>query len=250
MNGINAVWTGSADGAGPLLEALKRAGAHVRRLPLIEVGPPSDPERLDVVLKRIDRYAWIVLTSRQSARALKGRARPAGRVAAVGPGTAAQARRQGWRVHLVPSTHDAQGLAQALAQSTPGVKVLFLKGDRARRTLPETLEKQGFAVDEVEAYTTRPVPPDRAKHIASRIKAAADLVIAGSPLGVQTLVDAIAPSRLADIKPGLNWMCLGRATQKALLMAGVDAVYPDKVTPDRFVRCAAAVLGRTASLSE
>ncbi|MCP4606894.1 MAG: uroporphyrinogen-III synthase [Proteobacteria bacterium] len=237
LKGVTAVWIGSYSAAHALLGAIEQAGASVERLPLIKFGPPTDAENVRQIFRDLDRFSWVLFTSAQAALGVAGLPRPKARIAAVGPSTAAKLKDQGWSVDLVPLQHNAQGLAQALERETvPSRPVLFVRGDRAMRTLPERLTVSGFTVEEVEVYSTLPVDFEDAVHVAKQIADIADIVIASSPFGVRTLADTVAPRSLGDIRPGLKWVCLGLSTREALEAAGVkDAVFPGKVAPSQFV---------------
>jgi uroporphyrinogen III methyltransferase/synthase len=244
LKGVTCIWTGSSDAAQELLLALEKAGATVERHPLIDFGPPADPDRVRVVLENLDRFSWVVFTSAQAAQAVKGLPPPSGRVATVGPSTEARLKENGWRVQLTPERHDAQGLAKALEETNQTCgDVLFVRGDRAGRTIPEQLASKGFQVEEIEVYTTVPVDSESAAQVARRIAKVADVAIMGSPSGVLTLSQAVAPLSLSEIKSGLKWVCLGRATSASLGENGVsDAAFPKKVIPQQFVKTVIKVL--------
>ncbi len=238
LSGVSIIWIGSRDAAGLLLGALERAGAVVQRLPVVEFGAPADERRVEQILGELDHYSWVLFTSGQAVRSVAGRARPKTRVAAVGPATEALLCDHGWKVDLVPERNDASGLADALVASGPVPRepVLFIRGNQARRTLPDRLVTAGFAVEEVEVYSTHPVDLERVTRVVDRIDELAEVVIAGSPLGVKTLARAAAPRRLGRLKSGLKWICLGRTTRDALVNEGVeDAVFPGKMTAEQLV---------------
>ncbi len=246
LEGVTVIWTGSHDAASALLSAVERAGASVERLPLIEFGPPVDRECARQMLEDLDSFSWVLFTSAQAARAVADVSCTNARIAAVGPSTAAQLHEQGWSVDLVPSQHDSHGLADALRQETiPDRPVLFIRGDRAMPTLPRQLAASGFTIKEVEVYSTLPVDSERVVYVVQRIAEVADVVILGSPSGVQTLAAAVAPRSLCEIQPGIQWFCLGRATREALRTAGIEnAVFPGKIAPEQFVESMTGVLNK------
>lgn len=63
----------------------------------------------------------------------------------------------------VPLQQDGEGLAKLVARESSSGEVIWLRGNRARRELPEILEENGIAVREVEVYKTlvRPVEMPR-----------------------------------------------------------------------------------------
>jgi len=238
LKGVTIVWTGSRDAATALLGALEDMGATIERLPLIEFGPPEDELEVKQILSNLDRFSWILFTSARAAGAVAGLPSPAARVAAVGPATRCRLIEQGWQVDLTPEQNDANGLADALKKELPVERpVLFFRGDRARRTLPERLVAMGMSVEEVVVYNTHPVGPGRAEEAVRRIVDSADAVIMGSPSGVETLAGAVMPGALSELKPGLKWFCLGAATRDALKMAGIEEVaFPKKITAKQLIQ--------------
>ena len=244
LQGVTVVWIGSVDAAVALLDALALEGARVERLPLIEFAPPKNTASLKNMLADMDRYSWIAFTSLQAVRTVSGYSKPDARIAAVGPGTANQLKKQGWEVDLVPTRHDAEGLCDALLADASKIgSLLFVRGDQAGRALPTRLANAGFEVVEVEVYSTRSVNEKRAKEVLDRIVEVANLVIAGSSSGVMTLKNAATPRNLGEIKHGLKWLCLGRKTRDDLLGSGVEhAVFPGEITPEAVVESAIGLM--------
>lgn len=244
LAGITAVWTGSAESAHQLLKALEEAGATIERLPLITLAPPRDLESLSRGLNQLDKYRWLVFTSAEAVRAIANQPPPSARIAAVGPTTARELSSRGWPVDLVPDDHNAAGLAGALISATAApAEILFLRGDKAKRTLPDQLISAGFSVDELIVYTTVSVSRERLMQISIRIREIADLAIAGSPSGVKALAELHPEHSLSAQFPGLTWICLGPSTQRALENAGVPgALFPGEVTPAQFVKTAVQAL--------
>ncbi len=243
--GKTVIWIGALTSAAAILEAVEKAGAVVERHPVVEFAPPEDEARLEELLARLDTYDWLVFTSVQAVRVMDGRPRPRGRIGAVGPGTAAQLERQGWTADLIPARHDAEGLAEAMIDGGMGAgSVLFVRGDKASRVLPSRLASVGYDVVEVEGYLTRPLALARARIVVEKIREAADLVIAGSSLGVRTLSEAANPIHLGEIRPAAKWLCLGRVTQRELILHGVQhPVFPEEITPSGVIRTAQMLLG-------
>jgi uroporphyrinogen-III synthase len=88
---------------------------------------------------------------------------PAGaRLAAVGEGTSEVLREGGLAPHLVAPVPSAAALADAIIEAGRQRSILFLRGRRARRELPERLAAAGREVEELEVYTTEDAPFDAA----------------------------------------------------------------------------------------
>ncbi|MBD0329877.1 MAG: uroporphyrinogen-III synthase [Thermoleophilia bacterium] len=144
-----------------LVERLQGLGHEVVVEPLIAVEP-TGPDAVEV-----DRYDWVVVTSRTGARELARRRRGVPRrLAAIGPGTAAELRAHGLEPDLVPRTSTQEGLLVELPH--PAGRVLFAGAERARRLLVERL-----GADFVPLYRTRELRPAGAL--------TADLAVLASP---------------------------------------------------------------------
>ena len=113
--------------AGTLARRLAARGANILPVPAIAFEPPDDPGPLDRALEEIERFDWIVFTSRHAVEAVvarpawsiaRGRSHPGLRVAAVGRATARALAEAGATVDLLPEEAGGQALA-ALMTSLP-----------------------------------------------------------------------------------------------------------------------------------
>jgi uroporphyrinogen-III synthase len=147
---VKAIVTRPRAQAGPLVDALERAGVEVVECPLIEIERTSD-EPVDGT-----GYDWLVVTSPNGADEIARRGRNLPRIAAVGPGTAEALRAHGLEPAFVPVESSQDGLLREFPR--PAGKVLFAAAEGARRRPIEELE-----ADFVPLYRTRllqPEPPD------------------------------------------------------------------------------------------
>jgi len=147
--------------AGKLSEGLRRLGAEPVEVPVLEIRPPASYEPLDAVLRQLDGYDWLILTSANAVRALSERAaelglalpQPAGlKVAAVGAASAAAARELGFEVSFVPETYVAESLVEGLLVRGAGRRILLARAAAARDVIPEALRAVGAEVDVADAY--------------------------------------------------------------------------------------------------
>ncbi len=160
LAGRRVAVTRPAEQAGPLLAALRAAGAHPIAAPAIRVLPPEDPTALRDAAAALERFDWVVCTSANGAhgllasRATPEAAWPAGvRVAAVGGATAEVLRAAGVPVSFTPTS----AVGDALARELPvegGVRVLWPRGDLADTSLAERLAARGATVMAPIAYRT------------------------------------------------------------------------------------------------
>lgn len=149
-----------------LIAELRRAGAKVIHIPLIEIADPSDKFRsLNRAISRLDKYDWLIFTSQNAVSkffqrlSLRGarRATWQSQFAAVGPSTAAALKKHGIRKVIVPrkDNYSADGLIDILKEyDFKGKRILFPSAKKAKESLPKWLKKQGAKLDKVQAYQT------------------------------------------------------------------------------------------------
>jgi uroporphyrinogen III methyltransferase/synthase len=193
--GRRVVVTRTREQASQLVVALREAGADPVEVPVIAVGGPTDGgAALSAAARQLHVYDWVVLTSPNGARLLLdevatsgGDARSFGgtRLAAIGPGTAAELGRRGLRADLVPERFVAEALLEAFPNG-PG-RVLLARAEVARDVLPDGLEAKGWDVHVVDAYRTLPVPQTESARAAVD---EADVITFTSSSTVERFVEA------------------------------------------------------------
>jgi len=205
---------------GDLAQRLTEAGAEVLFQPAIEIRPIDDWSAVDAIFDRLDQFDWIVFSSANGAQFLRRllevchdiRALGPARLAAVGPGTAAELRSFGLRAEVVPETHQAESLAAALQAQSAGRRALLVRGSRGRETLGEELRVAGWEVEQVAVYQSLDVtaadPEIAAELRAGRI----DWVTVTSSAIARSLAalfgDDLRRTQLASISPLTSAACL------------------------------------------
>lgn len=151
--------------AGPWVDALVARGVDAVAVPLIEIGPPADPQPVADAWQGLAGRGLVVFVS-ANAVARFFAAMPAGAAwphallaAAPGPGTAERLGAQGvpQAAIVAPAAeapqHDSEALWQELRRRDwRGRSVLVVRGDGGRDWLIERLAEAGAAVDTVAAY--------------------------------------------------------------------------------------------------
>jgi uroporphyrinogen III methyltransferase / synthase len=163
-------------------EPLEDMGAEIIEFPTIEIVPPENYDGLDRAIANIETYDWLIFTSRNGVkyffrryfekdrdiRDLKGI-----RICSVGTKTAAEVKKFGLKVDMVPDEFRAEGLIDTfeklgskrvakgsmegqLRSGAPlgGLKFLFPRAEKAREIFPEKVRELGGEMDVPVAYRT------------------------------------------------------------------------------------------------
>jgi len=158
-----------------LADQLADLGADVLIQPAIHIADPPDWCPVDQALAHLETFDWVVFSSANGVRCFLDRLLQTGgdmrrlgrvRLAAIGPGTAAQLAQYHLRADLVPEEFRAEALAEALLQALGNQpadsRVLLVRASRGRPVLAEMLQAAGVSVQQVVAYTstdlTEPAP--------------------------------------------------------------------------------------------
>jgi uroporphyrinogen-III synthase len=163
LTGLRILTTRAEKQSGGLAKPLRELGAEVIEIPTIEIRPPLSYEPLDLALRNIGNYDWLILTSVNGVEALFARldalSIPAStlghlQIAAIGPATQREIELHGLKTAVTPKKYIAESVVEALKGKTEGKRVLLVRAKIARDVLPTELRQSGAAVDVVEAYET------------------------------------------------------------------------------------------------
>ncbi len=208
--------------------ALSSEGAEPIFFPMIEIAALDDFSALDQVLRELDGYDWLILTSVHGAEAVFARMHVMGisslpshlRVAAVGPRTAARLSNEKVAVDHVPAKYTAEAVLSGL-WPVSGKRFLLPQSDLARRTLAERIRAAGGIPDEIVAYRTIPARPRPA--VVEALRAGMDVVTFASPSSVNSFLAALGEYGLDARKlPGNPRIaCIGPQTASAAMGAGL-----------------------------
>lgn len=213
--------------AGPLADALRERGAEPVLVPLLVRAAPADGgAALRAAVARLDRYAWVAVTSAAGAAALlaaRADGWPAGvRVAAVGPATADALRRAGVEPDLVPTTATAVDLAAAFppapgtGESGPAGRVLAPLAELAGDDLAAGLRARGWDVDRVDAYRLADLPPPGSDDPLPAGLEGADAVAFTSPSTVDRFCDRFSPALVPPVVACIGPRTAARARERGL----------------------------------
>jgi uroporphyrinogen III methyltransferase/synthase len=197
-----------------LSNMLMALGATVLEQPGIEVSDPPDWSPVDAALRRIDAFDWLVFSSSNGVKRLLDRLLlleggferlAAVRLAAIGPGTAAELARYGLATDLVPEEYRAESLAAALAPHAMGKRFLLARASRGRQVLPDDLAAVGGIIEQVVVYTSHDVETADPQVAAALSAGRVDWVTVTSSAIARAIValfgEQLHKARLASISP-------------------------------------------------
>jgi len=216
--------------AGALSGELRKLGATVIEIPFIEIRKPRSFKPLDLALKNLDSYDWLILTSVNGVEAMWKRLKMLGlkktflkhlSIAAIGPATKKAIEQHDVKVEVVPKEYIAESVVRSLRRRVKGKRLLLVRAKVARDVIPCELRKAGAQVDVVEAYET--VVPK-----SSRIRLRSTLVNPRTRPHVVTFTSsstvrnfvALLGSGNANLE-GIHLASIGPVTSSTLLERGL-----------------------------
>ncbi len=173
--GKRVVVTRTREQASELSSKLEQLGADVIELPTIRIADPTDKRDFAEAVVDAPHYDWLIFSSPNGVRrffqaffAVYEDIREIGgaRIAAVGPGTAAELKKYGLMVDVMPQKAVAEELIAEFDRKgdefggVANVTMLWVHGEQARRVIYEELMKRQAIVDECIAYSTVPETED------------------------------------------------------------------------------------------
>ena len=214
LSGRCVLVTRPGEQAQELRELLAARGAKVLEQPGIVVSDPPDWSPVDAALDRAASYDWLVFSSSNGVKRLIERLLLRGgslaelatvKLAAIGPGTAAELVRYGLAAAIVPEEYRAESLADALAPHAAGKRFLLARASRGRQVLPERLTAAGAIVEQVVVYSTHDVAKADPEIAAALAAGRVDWVTVTSSAIARAIAglfgDQLRKARLASISP-------------------------------------------------
>ncbi|MBQ3217680.1 MAG: uroporphyrinogen-III C-methyltransferase [Akkermansia sp.] len=220
LAGKRIVVTRTREQASALSDRLSAMGAEVLELPTIRIVPPSDRKDFAAAVVDSPHYDWLVFSSPNGVKkffeaffAVYEDIRELGgaRIAAVGPGTAAQLKKFGLMVDIMPQKAVAEELIAEFDRKgeefggVANVTMLWVHSEKGRDVVYKELMKRQAIVDECIAYNTVPETEDPTGARAALLEAGADLITFTSSSTVHNFMALDIPlpeaCRVASIGP-------------------------------------------------
>ena len=232
-------------------EPLEELGAEVTVFPTIKVVPPESWQALDTAIGRVGDYDWIVFTSAAGVRSFFGRLLDLDRdvrelygikICAIGAKTAAEVRRFGLKVDLVPESFRAEGLIRAFGGpgAFRGMKILLPRAETAREVFPEAVRGAGGEIDTPVAY--RAVKPEsHGKRMKRFLREGRITIATFTSKATFTNFCEMMGDEAGDLLAGVTIAAIGPVTAAAIERAGLKVeIVPETATVEALVEAITA----------
>jgi uroporphyrinogen III methyltransferase/synthase len=252
--GKKIIVTRAAEQSGEFSAKLAARGATVLECPTIRLVEPESWQLLDLAIRELPSYDWLVLTSgnavkyffqRMDTMGVDARALAGCRVCVVGPKTADEIRLFGIKPDLVPADYKAEGVVDEFSRlDMHGCRVLFPRADKARDVIPRELMRMGAHVDSPVAY--RNIFPERlpAETLFALEKRSVDCITFTSSSTVQNLAAMLGEELMLDMLKGVAVASIGPITSKSCRELGLKVdVEPKTHTMDALAEALEAHFG-------
>ena len=204
--GKRVLVTRSRSQASRLCTLLEQAGANPVELPTIQIGPLEDFSEMDVTLKNLAEYQWVIFASANAVGSVFERLELQGKdaralaettVGAIGPATAQALSRRGINADFMPSRPVSEAVLKELSgRDWQGISVLLPSADIGRDELEKGLTEMGAKVNRLAAY--RNVPVEGVSGLAKKaFLDGVDIVTFTSSSTVRNLVEMLDGDRTA-----------------------------------------------------
>ena len=150
--------------AADFVSLLEQQGGEAICIPTIEIVPPESYAPLDFVLRDLDEFDILILTSANGVEALFERMLETNQyvgtltdifIVAVGPKTAKALEQNCIRPNLIPEDHRAEGIvAELLKYGVKGKRILYPRAEIVRPLIIDSLQAAGAEVVAPVAYRT------------------------------------------------------------------------------------------------
>ena len=225
LSGKSVLVTGTTSMVERLSPILKEEGAEAISFSLIRTERMRLPE-LDVALKEIDKYNWIVFTSANGVECFFEEMQEVRkdirdlahiRFAVIGDGTKKALEDHGIFCDFIPTAYSSKDMAEAMVPHIgKDENVLLLRAEEANRVLPDALEEAGISHTCISLYHT--VTDERKADELNRLIKMADYVTFASSSAVRAFVSMV--DNLDEVKG--KYISIGPVTTKTAQENGLS----------------------------
>ena len=225
LSGKSVLVTGTTSMVNRLSPILKEEGAEAISFSLIRTERMRLPE-LDIALKEIDKYNWIVFTSANGVECffeemqdIRMDVRKLAHIhfAVIGDGTRKALETHNIFCDFIPTAYSSQDMAEAMIPHIEkDENVLLLRAEEANRVLPDALEAAGISHKCISLYHT--VTDERKADELNRLIKMVDYVTFASSSAVRAFVSMV--DNLEDVKG--KYISIGPVTTKTAQENGLS----------------------------
>ena len=225
LSGKSVLVTGTTSMVERLSPILKEEGAEAISFSLIRTERMRLPE-LDLALKEIDKYKWIVFTSAngvecffEEMQEIRKDIRDLAHIhfAVIGDGTKKALEDHGIFCDFIPTAYSSKDMAEAMVPHIgKDESVLLLRAEEANRVLPDALEEAGISHTCISLYHT--VTDERKADELNRLIKMADYVTFASSSAVRAFVSMV--DNLDEVKG--KYISIGPVTTKTAQENGLS----------------------------
>jgi uroporphyrinogen III methyltransferase/synthase len=230
--GKKVVVTRAREQASDLTRILSDLGAECLECPTIKIQPPDDIKPIDMAIKNLSSYDWLIFTSvngvkfffeRLFARGMDVRALHHLQTATIGPATAKKLLGFGLNSDIIPETYRAESIVEAFGKKDiNGKKILLPRAEEARPILPVELGKMGAVVDEITVYCTKKVT-DSVNFLLRKLQEKKiDLITFTSSSTVKNFRELLPSENFKTLMAGVTIASIGPITAKTAKQSGFD----------------------------
>lgn len=243
LNGTRILITREKKQAQKLVDIVNQHNGEPVVAPLLSISCKHEAGHR-AILQQLNKYQWILFTSANGVHAffqilqennMQKKALFSNKLAVVGHKTAAVLKEYGYIADFIPTTYNAEVMAEEfLAGYTSVARILLVRGNRSRPTLPEQLTKHHVPYDTIEVYETL-INYSIRDWLNQLIRERGfDVITFTSPSTVQAFMEMTKDTE--EILNHIPVACIGTTTEKKAKEAGfTNTIIPDVFTIDRMI---------------
>ncbi|WP_342432493.1 uroporphyrinogen-III synthase [Neobacillus sp. FSL H8-0543] len=212
-------------------------------IPLIAFRPIETNQRVQVALKRLDTYDWIIFTSNVTVETFFSfmnieEIDSFPRIAVIGKKTEEVLLERGFKSEFVPSAYVAEVFVdEFLPNVASGSRVLIPKGNLAREYISSALIKKGAEVDEMVIYETYMPEESKVKLATMLVADELDILMFTSPSTVDHFMTIVTEFNLQSHLDHCTISCIGPVSEKRLRFYGLPVhASPEEYTVKEMIK--------------
>ena len=225
---------------------LEQQGGEAICIPTIEIVPPESYAPLDFVLRDLDEFDILILTSVNGVEVLFERMLETNQyigtltdifIVVVGPKTAKALEQNCIRPNLIPEDHRAEGIvAELLSYGVKGKRVLYPRAEIARPLIIDSLQEAGAEVVAPVAYRTV-MPDGSAEKIRQLFKSGNIDAVCFSSSSTFTNLSLMLGDDLKKLQGQTRFFSIGPQTSETIRQYGFTVdLEPERWTLDALVQ--------------